>query len=345
MIKLQPQLLAIIDQGLPGLCQALQTAIRLEFSTIPPYSYALYSLKPGCNVEIGAIIRSILVEEMLHMALDCNILNAICGCPRINDPALLPHYPKQLPGSVESGLIVPLSPFSTDLIENVLMTIEQPEVALELPIEPADDYDDHEPFITIGIFYEHIKEKIDSLGDSIFRGDPHRQLGTGFPELQTVTVTNARTAIQAIDLIVEQGEGTKTSPMDPEKMPAHYYRLAEILAGRKLISDPGPVSEDPGFRFAGDSIAFDPDGVWPVITNPHQSSYALFPKVRELNQAFNRNYSRMLDNLQRVFTGEPDRLAVAINYMQCMADQAGVMMSMEIAPGQTAGPTFDYEPQ
>jgi hypothetical protein len=42
-----------------GLKKALQHAIQLEQSVIPPYLYALYSIKPDQNREIVTLLRSI----------------------------------------------------------------------------------------------------------------------------------------------------------------------------------------------------------------------------------------------------------------------------------------------
>ena len=68
---------------------ALQTAIELEHSTIPVYLTALYSIKPNANREVAALIRSVVIEEMLHMALACNILISIGGSPSIGQPGFI----------------------------------------------------------------------------------------------------------------------------------------------------------------------------------------------------------------------------------------------------------------
>src|SRR5580700_11430191 len=86
MIRLQTDVTSKLNSTAEGLRSALQNAIELEHSTIPPYLYALYSLKPGTNKEIAAIIRSVVLEEMLHMALVCNVLNAVGGSPLIDSP-------------------------------------------------------------------------------------------------------------------------------------------------------------------------------------------------------------------------------------------------------------------
>ena len=59
----------------------LQWAIEIEHSIIPPYLCALYSIKPGSNREAVEALTSVFIEEMLHMTLAANVLNAIGGAP------------------------------------------------------------------------------------------------------------------------------------------------------------------------------------------------------------------------------------------------------------------------
>ena len=72
----------------------LQKAIEVEHSTIPPYLCALYSIKDGHNQEAAQIIKSVVLEEMLHMILAANVLNAIGGEPILTHPKFVPKYPK-----------------------------------------------------------------------------------------------------------------------------------------------------------------------------------------------------------------------------------------------------------
>src|SRR5438270_2108 len=85
MIKLKPEVFAALNTQ-DGLLSGLQQAIQLEHGTIPTYLYALYSIKPDSNTEIQERIRSIVIQEMLHMGLACNILNALGGSPVIDRP-------------------------------------------------------------------------------------------------------------------------------------------------------------------------------------------------------------------------------------------------------------------
>ena len=68
-------------EDLESLQSLLQAAVELEISTLPPYLSALYSMQPnsGKNVEIRKLIRSIIMEEMSHLALACNLLLATKG--------------------------------------------------------------------------------------------------------------------------------------------------------------------------------------------------------------------------------------------------------------------------
>jgi rubrerythrin len=71
----------------------LQWAIQVESTTIPPYLCALYSIKDGHNQEATEILRSIFLEEMLHMTLAANILNAVGGSPQLDMPGFTATYP------------------------------------------------------------------------------------------------------------------------------------------------------------------------------------------------------------------------------------------------------------
>jgi hypothetical protein len=342
MIRMKPEAVRNLDYTLGGLKKSLQQAIELEHATIPAYLYALYSLQPGANKVIQSLVLSVVTEEMLHMSLACNVLNAIGGSPLIDDPKFIPTYPGPLPGSVESGLIVPLSPFSMDLVSNVFMVIEEPEDPLEFPVIKAEALMAAPPPLTIGQFYDGIKKHIIKLGNSIFTGDPRKQLTAGFSDL--IQVTDVDSAVAAINLIVAQGEGTKTSPMDPEHEPAHFYRYEEITKGRKLIPNPDPKVGAPPYVYGGEPIPFDATKVWPTITNPKASKYAPGSKAFKVNNTFNYTYTSVLKCLHLVFNGQPDRIAPAIGLMESLKEQAWYLMSIEVEKGATAGPSFQYKP-
>jgi hypothetical protein len=329
MIQLQPQCLEGVDT-LDGLQQALQNAIELEHATLPTYLYAMYSLdqSQGKNSEIYGLIHSIVMEEMSHFGLACNILNAIGGSPAIDTPDFVPTYPGPLPCGVEEQLTVPLAPFSIGLVQEVFMVIKEPEFP---PV--AADADG----FTIGQFYGAIRASIVSQGSSIFTGEPGSQVSSSFPVVTPVTGVDKATA--AIDLIVEQGEGTQKSPDDAQDELAHYYKFAEIAAGKELIANPNPP---PNFYYEGKAIPFDSTGVLPVVTNPKASQYSGAAKTA--NDQFNTDYSTLLVDLHKTFNGDPGNLGNAIGDMDTLAGDALNVMNTPLGDGTNAGPSFEYVP-
>jgi hypothetical protein len=210
MIRLNRRVLEQLDPQAPdvaGVCTTLQYAIELEHATIPVYLYALYSLDVARNPQIVEIIESVVFEEMLHMTLAANVLNALGGTPAIGQPGFIPEYPGPLPGGVESELTVSLRPFSMEQLA-LFLAIEQPENP-HIYQSCSDDLDADKP-ITIGQFYTAISVALGQLGDAAFVRPPRHQVG---PELMTnaVVVTDVASAQKALAIIIDQGEGTSTS--------------------------------------------------------------------------------------------------------------------------------------
>lgn len=66
--------------GLNYLHQMLQMAVEVEHSVIPPYLTAFYSvISDGTDHEawVATTIKDVVIEEMLHMTIACNVLNAV----------------------------------------------------------------------------------------------------------------------------------------------------------------------------------------------------------------------------------------------------------------------------
>jgi hypothetical protein len=340
MIYLKPQLLTNLDST-AGLQTLLQQAIELEHATIPTYLYSLYSLGDS-NPDIQGVVLSVVMEEMLHFALACNILNAIGGAPAIDTPHFIPAYPGHLPGGVDSGLVVHLRRFSLQHVHDTFMAIEEPEHPLNFPAAAAAA-----PGVTIGQFYEGIKQAIVKAGEGIFTGDPARQVTSGFPAVELFKVTDVASAARAIELIREQGEGTPTSPLDPEKDYAHYYRFAEIWHGRYLrqVPDPPPgTPDDEKYRYDGPPLPFDASSVLPVIDDPRSAAYPEDTQAHYLNDNFNYTYTNLLRALHLTFNGQPERLDSAIAVMHSLRELAMEMMTVPFSGGINAGPSFEYQP-
>ena len=195
-----------------SLKEHLQTAIELEHSTIPTYLCALYSIMPGSNAEAAAVIRSVIMEEMLHMTLAANLLNAIDGHPNIDHENFIPAYPGFLPHSDES-FKVSLLKFGKPALET-FMKIEKPA---EPGAPPEDDR-----YQTIGQFYEAIaggfKFLYEEMKQDLFSGEREKQItpntwyygGGG----KVVEVIDLNSALLAIEEITAQGEGLSHTIFD-----------------------------------------------------------------------------------------------------------------------------------
>lgn len=354
MIRIQPRVTAsLLRGGKPAVLAALQQAIQLEHATIPAYLYALYSLEmgergsPGPNASIAQLIHSVVIEEMLHMTLAANVLNALGGSPVIDRPDFIPTYPGPLPGSVASGLNVGLAPFSRQLVKDVFMVIEEPEDPLEFRIAKLTA--EAAPSLTIGQFYTQIKEEIAALGDNAFTGEPERQMEGPFKD--TVVVHDVKTAHEALGIIIDQGEGTSTTPVDLDGRFAHYYRFAEIFHGRRLGRNPnvGPdAPPDERFIYGGAPLPFDENAVYKAPTNPKRESYPPASATRHACDNFNYAYTSLLKTLHAMFNGRPypkypEVFNNTLGLMMSLRQQAIDMMAGTNLP-EPVGPTFEYQP-
>ncbi len=321
----------------------LQTAMMIELSTLPPYLTALFSLKDNYNPQASSIIRSVLMEEMLHMTLAGNVLNAIGGKVNLLDPELIPSYPTALPHSDQS-FIVHLQKFSESTIKT-FMRIELPERPHAPP--EADNYH------TIGQFYAGVctilKHACELLGEeNVFSGEPNKQIT---PELyyggggKVVTVYNLDTALKALDVIVAQGEGNCDSLWDgdaayfgQEREPAHYFRFKEILCGQHY--SPTDSAQLPP---SGSEFCVNYAQVHNIKSDPKSQDYEANPELAQANTQFNGLYTELLAQLQSAFSGHAQILKSAVATMYQMKYLAQVIMNTPY-PGQPqyrAAPTFE----
>lgn len=342
MIRIATELLTQLNQGGPDAVQkALMQAVRLEHSTIPLYLYALYSLDEGRNGTVADIIQSVVVEEMLHMTLACNLLNAVGGKPPLDDPGFLPKFPGTLPGQVESDQVFHLRGFSSEQLKD-FMRLEEPDRPLpfrEAALGEGQEYN------TIGDFYRAITTQLKALAPSDFQ--ERNQVG---PDQfrGAVVVKDLSTALSAIQVIIDQGEGTDQSPEEVfGDDVAHYYRFAEVFHGHRLVPNPtaGPgAPPDERYVYAGDPVVFDQAGCYGVPADPKSAGYPAGSAARRLCDGFNYTYTSLLKRLHAAFNGEPEQIGPAIRLMMSLRQQAKDMMTGINPAGTFVGPSFEYQP-
>jgi hypothetical protein len=321
--------------GPESLRDHLQTAIEIEWSTIPPYLCALWSLGDVHNRLAATCLREVVMEEMLHLTLVANILNALDRLPSIG-PGTVPTYPGPLPHS-DRSFEVSLLPFCPEALET-FRRIEHPAL-IGAPPQPNR-------WTTIAQFYEALRDAVDRIGaqPGVWSGDPARQVPSGQyygGGGEVIEVDGREAALEAIDLIIEEGEGFAGGISDggqrlgePEEL-AHYYRFDELARGRRYVCGDEPSQP------TGAPILLDYGAVAPMRPNPRADDYPPGSELRAMTEECDAIYARLLGRLQTAFTGRPEELADAVREMWALEYQAIALMRVPVGDGKhTAGPAF-----
>lgn len=320
------------------LIEMLTTAVALEFSTIPPYLCALWSVVDELH-PVAKSIREVAQEEMLHMGLACNMLVAVGGRPKILENA--PRYPSGLPGKVHEGLIVNLQGLNKEALLEFLRIESPGEVS---PMVEVEDGDPSFPnSATIGEFYRSILEAFKCWNH------PFVMDGQVTASLVWRSIGSYKDVESAIGLILDQGEGAelgdgKPGPVDSWHQDlAHYYRFLEVFKEKRLLQDKqsGRFVWTEGYKM--------PDCL-PMAKIP-AGGYNFLPpeEVSELLFEFNSAYTEMLRLLEQAW--DPDKggqgnLVHAIGKMFSLERPAKALMRINISEESgTYGPDFRILPK
>src|SRR5438477_5974665 len=227
----------------------LGEACELEHGLLCEYLYAQFSLKrsvdEGVTLEQLARIQAweltiidVVKQEMLHLALATNILTALGAAPHFERPNF-PILSRWYPEDVQIALV----PFGERALRH-FMFLERPEgMALRdaegfgalghmRPLS-ADDPQitgGAEEWHTVGHLYRGIERGLAHLVDrygeaGVFIGPPRAQATTQvFEWPQLTAVTDLASASQAIEVIVEQGEGARGDWVN-----SHFGKFVGIL--------------------------------------------------------------------------------------------------------------------
>ncbi|MCZ0989384.1 ferritin-like domain-containing protein [Streptomyces diastatochromogenes] len=309
----------------------LQAALEVEHLTIPVYMTGMYTIKPGTNRYAHDAIRSVVLEEMLHLTLAANLLNAVGGTPNVDNPRFVAGYPAQLPFSDPSLPKIPLQHFSPQALDT-FMLIERPRSFV--PSKPGQT-----GWTSIGQFYDLIRQGLIDLEEqqrrdhrdrgaaspTIFTGPPERQVG---PEDfynsggEVFAVTDLKSALLAVEVISDQGEGVADTIWDSddtlfgeERQVAHYFRFKEIRVGRRYGRHDLPRTEP-----SGPLIDVTWDDAYPIDGAAKVRDYPEGSQVRRQAQHFNQRYAYLLTLLQLAFTGHPGVMGDAVPVMLEMRD-------------------------
>ncbi|MGQ4385211.1 ferritin-like domain-containing protein [Streptomyces sp. SAS_270] len=331
----------------------LNAAMALEHATIPPYLTAYYSIHSSTNSDAAHIIRVTAVEEMLHLTLVANVLNAIGGEPDLTRAGFVPSYPAYLPDG-EDDFTVDLRPFSPEAVET-FCKIERPGRAPSddsrlvkategrTPLLVSSPTAEEMRFYSIGEFYEEIiegLEKVAANDPALFCGDPARQVG---PEYfysgggAMIVVSDLDSAQQALRFIAGQGEGLDSGIYDADGELAHYYRFRQLQLGRYY-----QVGDHPGAP-SGPPLSITWDDVYKVKLSVRLADYPEGSELAQVARDFNADYGAFLASLTKALNGHPALLQEAVCEMFRLRDGFNRLVCNPLpgSDGLHAGPTFE----
>jgi CDGSH-type Zn-finger protein/uncharacterized Fe-S cluster protein YjdI len=321
----------------------LTEAAQFEHVVMCTYLYAQWSLKKDESEGITAeektaidrwraSIRTVAMEEMLHLALVNNLMAAFGATPHYARP----DFPiKQ--GYFPSDLDFHLAPFNEQTMQHFVF-IERPEsidvrdgagftheshyervVCTDLLTPTARDYGSQ------GHLYHGIAQAIrrlsDELGEeNLFIGHGEAQLSSAeFPLPGLFEISGVDTAMKAIEEIVSQGEGAPAHRED-----SHYARFESIRKEYHELKKARPEFK-----------AAHPAALNPVLTelaDDQHTTRVSNSLARHVVDLGNSVYGLMLQTLAQVCAPVP----LPSGLRQGLSDVSGQLMRHVVVVGEAA---------
>ena len=306
---------AIIIHNREQLLDSLSEAAEIEHNLMCCYLYAAWSLKTepddGIDAETAAELKQwqraivdVAIDEMTHLALVANLMNAIGGVAHLHRP----NFPVAN-GYHPAGLQVRLAPFSPATLQHFIY-LERPEGSDEPDGEGFADHATYErslrglhlmpsaqDYLTVGHLYRSVESGLKAVAAQIgeaalFCGDPAVQVGADIVSLDGLSrITDLASACRALETIVEQGEGASA-----HHDRGHYARFVKVREAyeARLAADP---DFDPAWPAARNPVMRKP------IQNPEDRVWIEHDTPRRVLDLANAVYNHMLRFLAQGIVG------------------------------------------
>jgi hypothetical protein len=343
----------------------LTQAAEIEHGVMCCYLFTAFSLKGSTDEGVtdaqlqkirswSRLIRGVAVEEMLHLGAVCNLLTAVGGAPHLRRP----NFPIRM--DRRGGFHLRLEPFSLEIMEEFIAIEEpdeldgayqKPKRGLPSVVRPrlSDIFSSEREFHTQGRLYHgiedglvYLSQKYGEHGLFIGRQDMQTAAPSYFESLPQLTpVTDLASALEALNVIVVQGEGASRDTPD-----SHYNKFLTIWKEHKEL-----LAGDPAFQPAR-----------PVLSNPYalppsdktdisDLNFVDDPDTAELCNLTDAGYELMVQILGRLFVHAEEsdvelrRLSEAAEMLMMafivpMADLLTKSSAGPSHPGKTAGISF-----
>ncbi|MCI5121244.1 MAG: hypothetical protein D3908_08660, partial [Candidatus Electrothrix sp. AUS4] len=184
-----------------------QAAVAVEFYTLPFYITAMCSIKEE-HCEAVQIIRSVIMEEMLHLQLAANLCLALDTAPNFKPPQYGSDIPYICPYNPETGecafLNATLGPLN-DATLDIMLDIETPEQSqLRKDLNHTQP---KYPYHSIGEMYDALIVGINRVGAGQFSWSTEYQQSHWGKQTFCQIIDSPQKARDAVQAIVNQGEG------------------------------------------------------------------------------------------------------------------------------------------
>jgi hypothetical protein len=313
----------------PALVRRLALACELEHGLCLQYLFTAFTLKDSLNeggltMEEFTYVRKwkanlflIGAQEMLHLAQAANLSAAVgsgLNLRRPNFPQRPSYYPTGLPWGLwpfsREAIILyalyerptefkgkrpewlPTDPYSEGTFETLL--VDAPTTKDPFNYLP-DEFDRPQAssYITIEELYREIAEGFRHIPSEIMVGPEWAQVPADMVDMpQLIRVRNRDEALEAVKLIIDQGEGSPSDRVDSHfgLFVAMYNEYMQLKARRPEFEPARDVQSNPLSRLHPDNTFPG----WRLIKDPF---------TRQVNDLNNNIYALMLQMLRRVFHG------------------------------------------
>merc|ERR1719499_619834 len=277
----------------------------------------MYSIRDNSSTGtwVSSTIHGVAVEEMLHMTVAGNVLNAIGGAPIIDSPNFVPEFPMDLPFL---NMTANLEPFSKNTV-GVFKMIES---------ETQDGR-------SVARAYQFIIDLVTSLSNTygekrVFSGNETLQLEVQYANESVGKITNLQNATTSILGLADQGTGMPIHGQE-SKWPnttdihagpmggglSHRARFMEIH-GEQLFHANDTYDSGP----TGTRMHINWDDVYHFAPNPKTDDFQHFPSAHNLVVDFAKQYTQVLVLLHDVFNGHSEGYWDAVGAMHTLGEKA-----------------------
>jgi Ferritin-like len=330
----------------------LNIASELEHGVMVQYLFAAFSMKKSTTETLKPYqewlvkswerkILQVAREEMGHLGTVCNLLSAIGAAPHFGRP----NFPQ--PAKTYYPFEIKLTRFCDEAIYRFIRH-ELPK-DVEVPDPPASLSSARALLLRTPIEYQFVGELYGKLRDAFNRLD-RLFIGPRFAQdtdtwsgrMNLCLVKDKKTASQAIDFIVTEGEGSPGHRQD-----SHYGAFLEI---RKQLAEQRDL--DPGFEPARNVID-NPRAMEKHADAPTSGNYITNEQTRKIAELFNDVYEISVAMLMQFYSfgGETPSQRVVLQ------NAAREIMSVAVRPlgeiltelpacepddGRVAGAPFEF---